>query len=138
MKFALALLLLSASLAFADTPDVSIPDADIARIKPTDFVEVTGTNDLGGPENFSIHDAKAIAQFIGFLTSERYTAVPKNLKPDFKSQSAYDVRLSAQGQPLLELRIVADSILDIPGEPVYYMESDRHSDILLAPLLRLR
>jgi hypothetical protein len=139
MKFALlALFVVLCSSVRADTPDVSIPDAWIQRIKATDEVEVSGTNDLGGAENFTIHDAKAIAQFVGFLTSDRYTAVPKDLKPQFKSLSRYDVRLSAQGQPLLELRIIGDSILDIPQESSFYMESDRHSDNLLAPLLRLR
>jgi len=137
----LAFLALFAALClptWADTPDVSIPAATIERIKPTDLVEVTGTNDAGGAENFSIHNAKALAQFIGFLTSERYTAVPKSLKPEFKQRSIYQVRLSAQGQTLLELRIIGDSILDLPNEDAYYMESDRHSDNLLAPLLRLR
>ena len=137
----LAFLALFAALClptWADTPDVSIPAATIERIKPTDLVEVTGTNDAGGAENFSIHNAKALAQFIGFLTSERYTAVPKSLKPEFKQRSIYQVRLSAQGQTLLELSIIGDSILDIPNEDAYYMESDRHSDNLLAPLLRLR
>jgi hypothetical protein len=139
MKFALlAVLVILGSGARADTPDVSIPDAWIQRIKATDEVEVSGTNDLGGAENFTIHNARAIAQFIGFLTSDRYIAVPKDLKPQFKSLSRYAVRLSSQGQPLLELRIIGDSILDIPQETFFYMESDRHSDNLLAPLLRLR
>ena len=37
-----------------------------------------------------------------------------------------------------ELQVIADSVLDIPNDDSFYMESDRHSDILLAPLLRLR
>jgi hypothetical protein len=133
-----ALFVVTGLPAFAETPDVSIPAAWIERIKPTDLVEVKGTNDAGGAEDFSIHNAKALAQFIGFLTSERYTAVPKSLKPEFKQHSIYQVRLSARGQTLMELRIIGDSILDIPDTDSYYMESDRHSDNLLAPLLRLR
>jgi hypothetical protein len=101
-------------------------------------VEVAGTNDMGGAENFSIHNAQAIAQFVRFLTSDRYTAVPKSLNPQFKALSIYQVRLSGQGQLLLELRIIGDTILDLPNEPDFYMQSDRHSDNLLAPLLRLR
>jgi hypothetical protein len=139
MKFALTvcLSLLCFSL-FGDTPDISIPDHYIALIKTTDLVEVSGTNDLGGAENFSIHNAKAISQFVQFLTSDRYTAVPKSLKPEFKSMSSYTVNLSSNGAPVLQLQIIADSILDIPGETSFYMESDRHSDNLMAPLLRLR
>jgi hypothetical protein len=139
MKFALlacfAVLCLPAN---ASTPDVSIPDHYISLIKTTDLVEVTGTNDLGGAENFSIHNAKAISQFLQLLTSDRYTAVPKNLKPEFKSMSSYKVSLTSNGTPVLEFQVIADSVLDIPGETSYYMESDRHSDNLMAPLLRLR
>lgn len=139
MKFALlACLTLLYLPAFAGTPDVSIPDRYISLIKTTDLVEVSGTNDLGGAENFSIHDAKAISQFVKFLTSDRYNAVPKDLKPEFKSMSSYKVSLSSHGTPVLELQIIADSVLDIPGETSFYMESDRHSDNLMAPLLRLR
>lgn len=123
---------------YGSTPDVSIPDRYIALIKTTDYVEVTGTNDRGGQEDFSIHNAKAISQFVQFLTSERYTAVPKSLKPDFKSKSAYQVRLSANGTLLLEFRVVADSVLDLPDETFFYMESDRYSDNIMAPLMRLR
>jgi len=139
MKFALFVCLtLIGSMVFADTPDVSIPEANIKLIKTTDCVDVTGTNDLGGAENFTIHNAKAIAQFVQFLTSDRYTAVPKLPKPEFKSLSSYKVRLSSNGAPVLELQVIADSILDLPNETSYYMESDRHSDNLMAPLLRLR
>jgi hypothetical protein len=139
MKFALlALIVALSTLAPADGPDVAIPAAWIPRLQPADLVEVSGTNDAGGAENFSIHDMKALHQFVGFLTSQRYIAVPKDLKPDFKSKSIYQVRLSAQGQPIVELRIIGDSILDFPDEPNYYVESDRHSDNLMAPLLRLR
>ena len=139
MKFAvLACVALFSSIAYADTPDITIPDSAIALIKTTDYVEVTGTNQLGGAEDFSIHNAKAISQFVQLLTAERYNAVPKSLNPDFKSKSRYKVRLFSNGAPILDLQIIADSIIDLPNESSYYMESDRHSDILLAPLLRLR
>jgi hypothetical protein len=139
MKFTLlACLALFCSSAFADTPDISIPESTIKLIKTTDCVDVTGTNDLGGAENFTIHNAKAISQFVQFLTSARYTAVPKDPKPEFKSLSSYKVRLSANGAPVLEFQIIADSILDLPNETSYYMESDRHSDNIMAPLMRLR
>jgi hypothetical protein len=124
--------------AYGDTPDISIPARYIDPIKTTDFVEVTGTNDMGGHEDFTIHNAKAIAEFVHFLTAERYNAAPKSLQPDFKSRSAYDVRLSSKGAPVLEFKVIADSVLDIPGESSFYLESDRHSDNLMAPLLRLR
>jgi len=139
MKFTLlACLALFCSSAFADTSDISIPESTIKLIKTTDCVDVTGTNDLGGAENFTIHNAKAISQFVQFLTSARYTAVPKDPKPEFKSLSSYKVRLSANGAPVLEFQIIADSILDLPNETSYYMESDRHSDNIMAPLMRLR
>jgi hypothetical protein len=139
MKPALAVLALFLTLpAYGDTPDISIPAADIALIKTTDYVEVTGTNDLGGPEDFAIHDAKAISQFVQLLTAQRYNAVPKSLNPDFKSKSSYKVQLFSNGTPILDLKIIADSVIDLPNETSYYMETDRHSDILLAPLLRLR
>ena len=117
---------------------MTIPEKYIPLIKTTDLVEVTGTNDLGGSEDFSINDAKAIRQFVELLTSDRYTAVPKDLKPKFKSLSFYHVRLSAKGVPILEFQMIADSILDIPKETFYYMESDRYSENIMAPLLRLR
>jgi len=139
MKFALlACLTLLSTSAFAGTPDISIPDKYTSAIKSTDFVEVSGTNDLGGAENFTIHNAKAVSQFVQFLTSERFNAVPKDLKPEFKSLSSYHVTLSSNGAKVLEFQMIADSVLDIPGETSYYMESDRHSDNLMAPLLRLR
>ena len=139
MKLALLVyLVLFVSSAYADTPDITIPDSAIALIKTTDYVEVTGTNQLGGKEDFAIHDAQAIKQFVQLLTAERYNAVPKNVNPDFKSKSRYDVRLFSHGAPILELQIIADSVIDLPNETSFYMESDRHSDILLAPLLRLR
>ena len=139
MKLAfLACVALFASTCYAETPDITIPANAIAVIKTTDYVEVTGTNQLGGAENFSIHNAKAISQFVQLLTADRYNPVPKSLNPDFKSKSRYDVRLFSNGAPILELQIIADSIIDLPNESSYYMESDRHSDILLAPLLRLR
>jgi hypothetical protein len=126
------------SSARADAPDISIPQQETDLIKTTDYVEVSGTNDLGGADAFTIHNSKAIAQFVGLLTSDRYVAVPKSLQPKFKSLSFYQVRLSAHGSAVLEFRIIADSILDFPGETSFYMQSDRHSDNLLAPLLRLR
>jgi hypothetical protein len=139
MKLALlAYAVLFASFAYGDTPDITIPDSAIALIKTTDYVEVTGTNQLGGKEDFAIHDAKAIKQFVQLLTAERYNAVPKNLNPDFKSMSRYKVHLFSNGTPILDLQIIADSVIDLPNETSFYMESDRHSDILLAPLLRLR
>jgi hypothetical protein len=131
-------MVLFASTSYADTPDITIPDSDIALVKTTDYVEVTGTNQLGGKEDFSIHNAQAIKQFVQLLTGERYNAVPKNLNPDFKSKSRYDVRLFSKGAPILDLQIIADSVIDLPNETSFYMESDRHSDILLAPLFRLR
>ena len=136
--FLLAFLTLTCFPALGDTPDVSIPESYIKLIKTTDCVDVSGTNDLGGPENFTIHNAKAIGQFVQFLTSDRYTVVPKDLKPEFKSMSSYKVRLSSNGTPVLEFQVIADSILDLPNEPAFYMQSDRHSDNIMAPLLRLR
>ena len=139
MKFALlAFLALFCSTAFGDTPDINIPERYVKLIKTTDYVEVSGTNDMGKPEDFTMHNAKAISQFVQLLTSDRYTAVAKDLKPQFKSLSSYKVRLSAKGVAVLELQIIADSVLDIPNETSFYMQSDRHSDNLMAPLLRLR
>jgi hypothetical protein len=139
MKFALAALLsLLCFPACGDTPDIAIPERDKELIKTADYVEVSGTNDMGGAEEFTIHDARAISQFIQLLTADRYTAVPKNLKPDFKSLSSHKVRLSANGSLVLEFQVIADSVLDIPHETSFYMESDRHSDNLMAPLMRLR
>jgi hypothetical protein len=126
------------SSAFGDAPDITLPANDVALIKTTDYVEVTGTNDRGGAEDFTIHNAKAISQFVQLVTADRYTAVPKSLKPEFKSLSTYKVRLSSQGTVVLEFQIIADSVVDIPNETSFYMQSDRHSDNLLAPLLRLR
>jgi hypothetical protein len=119
-------------------PDISISQHDIDRIKTTDYIEISGTNDLGGAENFTIHNTKAIAQFVGFLTSDRFTAVPKSHKLHFKSLSSYKIRLSAKGSTVLEFQLIGDSALDIPGETEFYVESDRYSDNLMAPLLRLR
>ncbi len=139
MKFILfAFLALICFPALGDTPDISLPENDIKLIKTADCVDVSGTNDLGGAENFTIHNAKAISQFVQFLTSDRYTAVPKNLNPEFKSLSTYQVRLSANGVSVLEFKVIADSILDLPNETAFYMQSDRHSDNIMAPLLRLR
>jgi hypothetical protein len=122
----------------AAPPEISIPRSDIDLIKTTDSVDVTGTNSHGGAEAFTVHNAKAIKEFVGLLTSERYNAVPKNLKPDFKSPSRYDVKLSSGGNVVLEFQVIADDVLDFTGDDNFYMESERHSDILLAPLLRLR
>jgi hypothetical protein len=110
----------------------------LAEASDVDLVEVSGTNDLGGAENFSIHDRKAIRQFTDLLADDRYIAAPKSLKPKFKSASAYKIRLSSQGVPVLELTVIGDSILDIPGDPMFYVESDSYSENLMAPLLRLR
>jgi hypothetical protein len=123
---------------FAAPPEIRIPQPDIDLIKTTDSVDVTGTNSHGGAEAFTVHNFKAIKEFVGLLTSERYQAVPKNLKPDFKSPSRYDVKLSSGGNVVLEFQVIADDVLDFPGDENFYMESERHSDILLAPLLRLR
>jgi len=138
LRIVICLAFFCSSIALGDTPDIAIPERYVELIKTTDYVEVTGTNEMGGPEDFTIHNAKAISQFVQLLTSERYTAVPKDLKPQFKSLSSYKVRLSANGAPTLELQIIAESVLDIPGETSFYMQSDRHSDNLMAPLLRLR
>ncbi len=124
--------------AFGDAPDIKIPERYLEPIKTTDYVEISGTNDTGGAEQFTIHNAKAIGQFVQFLTSDRYIAVPKDLKPQFKSLSAYKIRWSAKGVLVLELQVIADSILDLPEETSFYMQSERHSDNLMAPLLKLR
>jgi hypothetical protein len=139
MKLALFFLLVSfGNVAFGDTPEISIPEQYVKLLKTSDYVEVTGTNDSGGSEDFTIHNSKAISQFVQLLTSNRYTAVPKNLKPQFKSSSSYKVRLSAKGVLVLELQVIADSVLDIPHEASFYMESDQYAENLMAPLLRLR
>jgi hypothetical protein len=134
----LALVALFVAIGLAEASDVSIPQRDIDLIRTADLVEVSGTNDLGGAENFSIHDRKAIRQFTDLLADDRYIAAPKSLKPKFKSASAYKIRLSSQGVPVLELTVIGDSILDIPGDPMFYVESDSYSENLMAPLLRLR
>ncbi len=139
MKVLLLLVAVFLSLpALADPPEIRIPQADIDLIRSTSFVEVTGTNTHGGAEAFAIHDAKAIKQFVELLTSERYIAVPKNLKPNFKSPSRYDVKLSSNGSPILEFQVIADTVLDFSDDTSFYMETERHPDLLLAPLLRLR
>jgi len=125
-------------LGVAKGADSRIPQREIDLARTADLVEVSGTNDLGGAENFSIQDRKAILQFIDLLTDDRYTTAPKSLKPQFKSLSSYQVRLSAHGAPVLELRIIADTVLDFPGDPLFYVESDSYSENLMAPLLRLR
>jgi hypothetical protein len=139
MKPALLALAVFWSLStYTEPPQISIPESDIALIKTTDLVEVTGTNDRGGPEDFAIHNSKAIGQFVQFLTSVRYVPVPKSLDPHFKSLSRYHVRMSSMGKVVFELQIIADTILDIPNDASFYMQSEKHSDVLLAPLLRLR
>ncbi len=139
MKFALlALLLLSSLFASAGTPPIRIPEADIALIKSADAVAVDGANASGQVETFTIHNAKALAEFVGLLTDDRYEAVPKSLKPDFKSKSSYQVQFLSHGAPIFELHVIAMSVLDIPNDPSYYMESERYSDLLMAPLRRLR
>lgn len=124
--------------AFGDTRPIGIPERYSELIKSTDFVEVSGLDEQGRPEDFSIHNSKAIAQFVQLLISDRYVAVPKNLQPHFKSVSSYKIRLSAKSAPILQFQIIADSIVDLPTEPMFYMESDQYSDRLMAPLLRLR
>ncbi len=139
MKFALLLLAAFLSMpAQAEPPEISIPANDIALIKSGDLVEVSGTNNRGTQQDFAIHDWKAIKQFVELITSPRYVAVPKTLDPQFKSLSRYKVRLSSKGQVVFELQVVADSVLDIPNDPSFYMQSERHSDVLLGPLLKLR
>lgn len=130
-----ALLYLAGS---TEPPPISIPQRDIDLIKMADDVKVTGTNDLGGAEAFAVNDPKAIRQFVELLTSERYVPVPKSPSPDFKSLSRYDVQLFSKGTLVFQLQIVAISVLDIPGDNQFYMESSRYSEVLLAPLLRLR
>ncbi len=133
-----AVILLLAGPLLIEAKDITISEKDIALMKTADDVHVSGTNDLGGAENFEIHNIKAIREFIGLLTDDRYTAAPKSLKPKFKSLSTYTVRLSAKGSPVMELRVIADSVLDLPGDPMFYVESDSYSANLMAPLLRLR
>ena len=134
----LAVALLIPLFARADAPEISIPEADIALIKTADDVEVTGTNVGGGQEDFSVHNWKAIKQFVDLLTSARYFTAPKSLDPHFKSKARYHVRMSSKGQVVFELQIVADTVLDIPNDPLFYIQGDRHSDVLLGPLLKLR
>ena len=124
--------------ALAHAGDVAIPRQDVDLIRTADLVEVSGTNDLGGAENFSIHNVKALREFTDLLTDDRYTTAPKSLKPHFKSLSAYKIRLSSKGTTVFELQVIADSILDIPNDPMFYVESDSYSANLMAPLLRLR
>jgi hypothetical protein len=139
MPFALiALFLISSLSAWSETTPIRIPDADIVLIKSADAIDVDGTNPNGGVETFTIHDAKAIREFVALLADDRYIAAPKSLKPDFKSKSRYKVRFFSHGAPVLELQVIAMSVLDIPGNPSYYMESERYSDLLMAPLRRLR
>jgi hypothetical protein len=123
---------------FAHAADVSIPQHDIDLIKTANSVHVVGTNDLGGSESFDIHDRKALTQFVGYLTDNRFTPVPKSLKPKFKSMSAYMVTFLSNNAPVLKLVIIGDSVVDLPDDPMYYMESDSYSANLMAPLLRLR
>jgi hypothetical protein len=134
----LSLLFLVLGLGGANASDLRIPEKDIDLMRTTDHIDVTGTNDLGGQEAFSIQDRKAIRQFIDLLTDDRYTAAPKSLRPKFKSLSIYQVRLSSNGASVLEFRVIADSVLDLPGDPMFYLESDQYSANLMAPLLRLR
>jgi hypothetical protein len=96
MKLRLAVLACLAGFyttAFADEPDISIPTREIALIKTTDYVEVSGTNDLGGAEDFTIHNTKAIRDFVELLTSERFNAVP---------QADVQVDVLIQGPPVIE------------------------------------
>jgi len=137
----LALLAVAAFLSIsaqAEPPEISIPEKDITLMKSADLVEVSGTNERGVQQDFAVHNWKAIKQFVELLTSPRYVAVPKNLDPHFKSLSRYKVRMSSNGTVVLELQIIADSVLDIPDDASFYMQSARHTDILMGPLLKLR
>ena len=139
MKFALLVFAAFLSIsAQAEPPEISIPEKDITLMKSADLVEVSGTNERGVQQDFAVHNWKAIKQFVELLTSPRYVAVPKNLDPHFKSLSRYKVRLSSKGTMVLELQIIADSVLDIPDDASFYMQSARHTDILMGPLLKLR
>ena len=139
MKFALLVFAAFLSIsAQAEPPEISIPEKDITLMKSADIVEVSGTNERGVQQDFAVHDWKAIKQFVELLASPRYVAVPKNLDPHFKSLSRYKVRLSSKGTMVLELQIIADSVLDIPDDTSFYMQSARHSDVLMGPLLKLR
>jgi hypothetical protein len=123
---------------YVEPPDMCIPDKYIQLIKSTDYLEAKGINAVGYEDDFTIHNAKAISQFVELLTSQRYVPAPKSLDPHFKSPSHYDVRLYSKGQLVLEFRVVAVSVLDLPGDPNFYMESSRHDEVLMAPLFRLR
>jgi len=139
MKLALLVFAALFSLcAQAEPPEISIPEKDITQIKSADLVEVSGTNERGVQQDFSIHNWKAIKQFVELLSSPRYVAVPKNLDPHFKSLSRYKVRMSSNGTVVFELQIIADSVLDIPDDASFYMQSARHTDVLMGPLLKLR
>jgi hypothetical protein len=139
MRFILIFhLLLTVTSAQAEPAPIRLPDADVALIKTADAVEVDGTNADGVVETFTVHNAKALKEFVALLTDDRYIAVPKSLKPDFKSKSRYRVRLLSHGALVLELQVIAMAVLDLPNDPSYYMEAERYSDLLMAPLRRLR
>ena len=137
MKLALLALPLLLAIGPGDST-IRIPEDDIALIKSADTIDVDGTDAYGNAESFTIHNAKAIKEFVGLLTDDRYVAVAKSLKPDFKSKSSYKVRFLSNGAPVLEMQVIAMSVLDIPNDPSYYMEAERYSDLLMAPLRRLR
>jgi hypothetical protein len=138
MKLVLALAAFFFLSDYAEPPDRCIPDHFVQLIKTTDYLEASGTNAMGNTDEFTIHDAKAIHEFIDLVTAQRYVPVPKGLNPHFKSSSRYKIRLFSKGVPILDFVIAAVSVIDLPGEDQFYMESSRHDQVLMAPLFRLR
>lgn len=139
MKFALIVLAVLLPLAVhAEPPQIAIPEKDIALIKSADLVEVSGTNERGTQQDFTIKNWKALKQFADLLTSPRYVAVPKDMKPEWHTKSYYKVRFSSHGTETLEIQIIADSIINLPDDTSYYVQGAGHTDILMAPLLKLR
>ncbi len=139
MRLALLVFALLLTLPLrAGSTEIRIPGKDIAPIKSADTAEVSGTNAQGIEEDFSVRNAKALSQFVGLITDDRYVAAPKSLNPDFKSRSHYHIRLTSRDSLVFEFDVIGESILDIPGEDSYYMQAERHSDLLMAALRRLR
>ena len=134
MKAILALFLALACSDWVEPPDAKIPDKYISVMKQTDYIEVTGLDLLGHEDDFTIHSWKPIKQFVDILSSEIYVPAAKSIDPQFKSKSRYHIKLFAKGQPIMTFDVVGFSVLDIPGDDQYYMESDRHSLVLVSPL----